>query len=174
LALALFAGALTALVAWWPDRVGPAGADPVRGPGELLTRFRQGLRAVRSPRAIGRALGASLVAWALEVVVLTTALRAVGIHLPLAATIIVLMAINIMIAMPVTPGNLGMVEVGATCGLLQFGIDREKALAFAVCYHALQTLPVAALGFVVATREGLHISPFRRGVPWGVRSHDGA
>jgi uncharacterized membrane protein YbhN (UPF0104 family) len=76
----------------------------------------------------------------------------------------VLIAINVVIAMPVTPGNLGMLELGATLGLLGFGVPREKALAFAICYHALQSLPVAALGFMVAAGEGLRLTAKDKGI----------
>jgi hypothetical protein len=121
----------------------------------MLTGIQQGLRAVRSPRAIGRALAASLAAWMLEVVVLAVALRSVAIVLPVPAIVVVLMGINVMLAMPVTPGNLGTLEVGATLGLLGFGVAREKALAFAICYHALQSIPMIVLGLGVAAGEGL-------------------
>jgi uncharacterized protein (TIRG00374 family) len=121
----------------------------------MLAGIQQGLRAVRSPRAIGRALAASLAAWTLELVVLAVALRSVGIALPVPAIVVVLMGINVMLAVPVTPGNLGTLEVGATLALLGFGVAREKALAFAICYHALQSIPLIVLGFGVAAVEGL-------------------
>jgi uncharacterized membrane protein YbhN (UPF0104 family) len=91
----------------------------------------------------------------LELVVLAIALRSLGIVLPVPAIVVVLMGINVMLAMPVTPGNLGTLELGATLGLLGFGVAREKALAFAICYHALQSLPMIVLGFGVAAGEGL-------------------
>jgi uncharacterized protein (TIRG00374 family) len=161
MALALFAAAITALVAWWPARQpirSMPRTEPERGMAGLLERVRQGMRAVRSPRAIGRALGTSFAAWALEILVLIAGLRAVGIRLSVPAVVALLIAINVMLAMPVTPGNLGTLELGATLGLLGFGVPREKALAFAVCYHALQSLPVAAMGFAVAAGEGLRIT----------------
>jgi hypothetical protein len=158
LALAVFGLAVTVLVAWWPRRPPvrrAADGQSRRGLNRMLTGIQQGLRAVRSPRAIGRALAASLAAWMLEVVVLAVALRSVAIVLPVPAIVVVLMGINVMLAMPVTPGNLGTLEVGATLGLLGFGVAREKALAFAICYHALQSIPMIVLGLGVAAGEGL-------------------
>src|SRR5262249_33527605 len=130
----------------------------------VLEHVREGMRAVRSPRAVGRALGTSFAAWALEILVLVASMRAVGIRLSLPAVVVVLLAINVMIAMPVTPGNLGTLELGATLGLVGFGVRREQALAFAICYHALQSLPVAAMGFAVAAAEGWRLIPADRGV----------
>jgi uncharacterized protein (TIRG00374 family) len=158
LALAVFGLAVTVLVAWWPHRPPArqaADGESRRGLNRMLAGIQQGLRAVRSPRAIGRALAASLAAWMLELVVLAVALRSVAIALPVPAIVVVLLGINVMLAMPVTPGNLGTLEVGATLALLGFGVAREKALAFAICYHALQSIPLIALGLGVAVGEGL-------------------
>lgn len=164
LAIGLFGLAVAALLAWWPHRqpIEPAaGPRPARVVGGVLARVRQGLRAVRSPRAIALAFGASLTSWALELLVLAVGLHAAGISLPLYGIVLVLMAVNVMLAIPMTPGNLGTLEVGATLGLLQFGVARERALAFAICYHALQALPVAVLGFAIAVGEGFGRAPAR-------------
>jgi hypothetical protein len=61
-----------------------------------------------------------------------------------------------MLAVPIfAPGNFGTLEIGAVLSLLSFGVAREQALAFAVCYHLLQVVPVAAIGFALAGREGI-------------------
>jgi hypothetical protein len=46
---------------------------------------------------------------------------------------------------------------------LGFGVTREKALAFAICYHTLQSLPVAILGFTIAAREGMMVRSRKSG-----------
>ena len=107
------------------------------------------------PRALGSSLGASLGAWALEVVVVRLAARSVGIALPLSAGLVVLVTTNLMLAFPVAPpANLGTLELGATLGLLGFGVGMDRALAFALCYHTLQVVPVALLGGILAGRGG--------------------
>jgi hypothetical protein len=121
----------------------------------MISRIREGMTAVRHPWAIGRSVAASLAAWLLEVVVLQCSLRALGIALPLPATVVLLMAINVMLAFPMTPANLGTLEIGATLGLLGFGVPQERALAFALCYHVLQAVPTAILGLSIAASEGL-------------------
>jgi uncharacterized protein (TIRG00374 family) len=157
-ALALFAAAVTALVVIGPLSRGAQGANAESvksGWRAILGRLREGLAAARSPRAITASLLLSLAAWALEVIVMRLALRAVGISLPLPASVVVLMAVNIFIAIPAAPANVGTFEVGAMLGLLGFGVGREKALAFALLYHALQSVPVGILGFWFAAREGV-------------------
>jgi uncharacterized protein (TIRG00374 family) len=55
-------------------------------------------------------------------------------------------AVNLAIAMPATPGNIGAFEAGAALPLMATGVDRDTAVAFAILYRAVQWLPVTALG----------------------------
>src|SRR5206468_4777061 len=114
----------------------------------------QGLAAANRPSALGLSLGASLVSWALEVNVTAIAMRAVGLHLPLSAAFLVLLAVNLALAFPFAPpGNLGTLEVGATLALVGFGVAKEQALAFGLVYHFLQILPIGILGLILAGRR---------------------
>jgi uncharacterized protein (TIRG00374 family) len=131
----------------------------------ILARLRLGLAAARSPRALTASLMASLGAWTLEAIVMRVSLRAVGIALPISASVVVLLAVNVLIAIPAAPANVGTFEVGALLGLFGYGIGKEKALAFALLYHALQAVPVAILGFSLAAREGLTGWLRERGAP---------
>ncbi len=79
------------------------------------------------------------------------AMRAVGLNLPVAAAILVLLAVNLALALPFAPpGNLGTLEWGATLALLGFGVSKEQALAFGLVYHFLQILPIGLLGLLFA------------------------
>jgi uncharacterized membrane protein YbhN (UPF0104 family) len=132
-----------------------AGILAVRGGGmrALLSQVRQGVVASADPKALAYSFSASLVAWTLEVNVATLSLRAVGLQLPLASTLLVLLAVNIALAVPVaTPANLGTLEIGAMLALVELGVTKERALAFAVCYHLLQIVPIAAIGVVIYLR----------------------
>ena len=92
-----------------------------------------------------------MTAWALEVNVTTLSMRAVGLHLPLGPTLFVLLAVNLALALPVaTPANLGTLEVGAVLALLELGVPKGQAVAFALSYHLLQIIPVAVIGFLMA------------------------
>jgi predicted dehydrogenase/uncharacterized membrane protein YbhN (UPF0104 family) len=160
-ALALFVAGLIFVLALKPGAApGPApdaaprrSRLPLRTISNVLTRVRHGLLASRDPRALGVSLGASLLAWGLEINVTTLSMRAVGLHLPIAASIVVLIAVNLALAFPFAPpANLGTLELGATLALIEFGIGKEQALAFAFCYHMLQVIPVGIIGFVLITR----------------------
>ena len=95
-----------------------------------------------------------MAAWGLEVGVVSLALRAVGLSLPIPAACLVLAAVNLALMFPVaTPGNLGTVELGAALALLEFGVPKEGALAFSICYRLLQMVPIAVFGITFAGRE---------------------
>jgi uncharacterized membrane protein YbhN (UPF0104 family) len=89
----------------------------------------------------------------LELNVTAIAFRAVGLDLPLAAVCLVLLAVNLALAVPFAPpGNVGTLEVGATLGLMAFGVAKEQALAFAIVYHFLQVVPIGILGIFYSRR----------------------
>jgi uncharacterized protein (TIRG00374 family) len=111
--------------------------------GRFVEHAREGLSAVRDRRALGWSLAVSLVAWALEIYVILFTLRAFDLHLPLAASFLVLMAVNLALVVPFAPpGNLGMLELGAMLALIEFGVPKEQALALALTYHVLQIIPI--------------------------------
>jgi glycosyltransferase AglD len=159
IALAVFLVGASAVALLRPAAVGPdedAGAVPATRPKGLLDRVRHGFSGARSPRALGLSFGASAVAWGLEIGVAEFSLRAVGLHLPLAAVFLVLLAVNVALVFPIAPpGNAGTLELGATLPLLGLGVPKEQALAFALSYHLLQVVPIALLGTAFAARLGL-------------------
>ena len=106
-----------------------------------------GLGAVRRPAALAAALAWALAAWATDALEVWLVLRAVGIQLPPAAPLLVLLAINMAIVVPSTPAQVGAFELGALAGLKVMGVPAEPALAFALLYHFMQVLPVSVAGF---------------------------
>jgi glycosyltransferase AglD len=159
-ALGLFVIGAAIVVVLKPVQMAPGPQEatrsrmPLRYVANVIARVRHGLLASRDPRALGWSFGASSVAWALEIVVTAVSMRAVGLHLPLIASILVLVAVNLALAFPVaTPGNVGTLELGATLALLEFGVPKGEALAFAVCYHLLQVVPIGIIGFVLLSRR---------------------
>ncbi len=159
-ALALFALGASVVVALRPaSAVLAEGAAfdtrlPLQSVRNVLASVRNGLVASRDPRALAFSFGASLVAWGLEINVTKLSMEAVGLHLPVTAAILVLVAVNLALAVPFAPpGNIGTLEVGATLALLEFHVPKEQALAFALCYHLLQVVPIGLLGFGILSRE---------------------
>jgi len=128
--------------------------------GGFLARARLGLAAVLDRRALLRALGASLIAWVLEMNVVFLTLRAFHIDVPLGVTLLVLMAVNLALVVPFAPpANFGWLEAGATLALMESGVPKAQALAFALVYHLLQVIPIGFAGLSLASRSLLRPAP---------------
>ncbi len=126
----------------------------------VLARARLGLAALRDRRALARSFAASLAAWALEIHVVFFTLRAFDIHVPFGVSLLVLMAVNLALIVPFAPpGNFGTLEIGATLGLMEAGVSKEHALAFALAYHFLQIIPIGFSGLALAGRSLLRGTP---------------
>jgi uncharacterized membrane protein YbhN (UPF0104 family) len=117
--------------------------------GEIPARFQGAVRVLRAPwpRLTG-ALGLLFVAWVVDLAVVLLVMKALGIAQPWPAGIFVLLTLNVAIALPSTPAQVGAFEVGAMTGLHFLGVPPEQGLAFAVLYHAIQILPL--LGVALA------------------------
>lgn len=127
-----------------------------RGSDAWLARFMAGMHVLRSPRRALAAFGALLAAWAIDLAMVELVLYAVGTPLPPATAFIVLLAINLAIAVPTTPAQVGVHEAGAIAGLSLFHVPAEPAVAFALLYHALQIILLVAVGLALEWRLVIH------------------
>lgn len=64
--------------------------------------------------------------------------------------------IRILGALPLTPGGLGVVEIGLTGALVAFGAPNVEAVAATLLYRALTVLPTLALGLLAAATWRTH------------------
>jgi uncharacterized protein (TIRG00374 family) len=146
------------------DRAGANESGDEREPSGLkaaLAGCRRGLAAARDARALGSSFALSLAAWGIELLVVVLSLEAVGLRLSLSASLLVLLAVNVALALPLTPpGNFGTLELGAVVALMGLGVGKEHALVFAVCYHVLQVVPVGVAGLLLAGGRWLSPVPF--------------
>jgi uncharacterized membrane protein YbhN (UPF0104 family) len=113
----------------------------------------RGLSVVRQPRPVAIAFVALLAAWAIDLAVIELAAAAVGLALPVGAAVVVLAATNLALSVPSTPGQIGAFELGAIAGLRLVGRGDDAGIAFAVVYHAIQAVPVMAVGLVLGAKE---------------------
>jgi uncharacterized membrane protein YbhN (UPF0104 family) len=73
----------------------------------------------------------------------------------LAGAALVLLFVNLTNAIPVTPGQVGLFEAGATAASLAIGASAEQGFALGVLYHLMQVIPETAWGAVVLARASL-------------------
>ena len=64
-------------------------------------------------------------------------------------------------AIPSSPGALGVYEAAIVLALGWFGVPREQALAAALVMHAIQYLPTTLLALTILTRSGMRLHEFR-------------
>jgi uncharacterized membrane protein YbhN (UPF0104 family) len=124
----------------------------------LLSRFAQGLQAVNRVGPLLLACAGALASWLTDAVEVWLVLVAVGLHLPLGTPLLVLLTLNLAIAVPSTPAQVGAFELGAVVALRLLGVPDERALAFALLYHAVQLVPMSLAG-ADAVRLAWRIGP---------------
>ncbi len=128
------------------------GRIEAREPHSWFGRFLAGMHAVREPRRVLAALTMIAVIWLLDLGCIVLVLLAVDVDVGFAAALFILFAINLSIALPVTPANVGTLQLGAMLATQLLGIPREPALAFALLYHAIQIFPLLIVGFALEFR----------------------
>jgi uncharacterized membrane protein YbhN (UPF0104 family) len=98
-------------------------------------------------------LGWAWIADGIDILTIGLCLKAVALDTTPITWIMVFLAINIAILVPLTPGNLGTLEAGAVFALSELNVNQERALAFAFTYHAVQIIPIALVGTIALIRE---------------------
>jgi uncharacterized membrane protein YbhN (UPF0104 family) len=94
--------------------------------------------------------GCVVAAWLLDVSIISLAMHAVAIPVRLDAALLVLLLVNLAVAVPAAPGNIGTLELGATFALTTLGVQPERAAAFALLYHGVQIVPLTVLAAISA------------------------
>jgi uncharacterized membrane protein YbhN (UPF0104 family) len=122
----------------------------------------RGFQALHDLRRLGPTLGVVLVSWGLELALVMVVLAAVHVNIPLGAGLVVLLAINLAIALPSTPAQVGTLELGALAGLHLVGVGDAPAVAFAVTYHVLLIVPTVTAGLLVGARAMFRSGPYAR------------
>jgi uncharacterized membrane protein YbhN (UPF0104 family) len=139
--LAVAGVAALVVVSWRFGREGKEGRT-----GRLLHRLGRALRLMRAPSAWLGALAFSLFSDLIDVAMIGFCLLAVDVRITPLAWCVTYLAINLAIALPTTPGQIGVLEAAATLVLTALGVPSESALAFALVYHGAHIIPSTAAG----------------------------
>jgi uncharacterized protein (TIRG00374 family) len=111
-----------------------------------LRRVASQLRSlVGQPRLLLRATGWAAANWLLDMAALAVFLAAFGAHPPIDGLVVSYGVANVLAAIPITPGGLGVVEATLTAALVGFGLPRAQALVGVVSYRLANFwLPIPA------------------------------
>jgi len=145
-AIALFVALFIAV-----GRVGETAHDTAT-PRPWMRRFLAGMHVLRSPKRLLGSLVLLILVWSADLGEVMAVLYAVDIHVPVAAGLLILFTLNLTIAIPSTPAQVGALELGALAALKLLHVGDEPALAFALLYHALQIVPLVIAGLLLELR----------------------
>jgi hypothetical protein len=102
--------------------------------------------------------------WLLDAASLWVFLRAYGVSLPLDALLVAFGLANVLAAIPILPGGLGVVEATYLTALVGFGVPRRVAAPAIATYRSAQYLMPIAIG-------ALAYASLRVG-PWKIEKRD--
>ncbi len=120
------------------------------------------LDVLRSPWVGIRLQGWSLLIWMLSILVNYIIFLALGLPLPFAAALFLLVVLEIGVAVPSVPGKLGIFHYLCTLALGVFGLEKGAALGYAVLLYFVVFVPPSLLGAFFLWRESIHRPPPKR------------
>lgn len=85
-----------------------------------------------------------------------------GLDLTMSQTLAVFILSALGMAMPSSPGAVGVFEAAVIFGLGIFGVDKELALAIGLLIHMIQYIPTTISGLMVLARSGLSLKSIRK------------
>lgn len=116
----------------------------------FLIRFAAEARArLRGMDAV-KAFGISLVYWPTQIIAFAAGAEAVGLHLPIVATVAAVVAVNLAGFIRATPGNVGVFQIFYALAVTRFGFPQEQAVAAAVLIQSIQLVTVVVSGVIAA------------------------
>lgn len=154
--LAMFVAAL------WPGLVQRAGAAVIarlfRGSAarwsQRLAGALAGLSSLRDPRRLFPVIGWTAAVWILAVASIYLGALAFLPAVPVSTAVFVLAALGLGVAVPSSPGQIGVYEGTARYAFMLAGVDATQGLAIGVTVHVINLLAVVAFGLVALSREG--------------------
>src|ERR1700759_3175461 len=118
---------------------------------------RRGLIVFARPRYGSGAIGAQLLAWALQWLACYAVLLALDLQheAGLAAAAAILLAVNVSAILPATPSNIGVFQAACLVVLTAYGVGGGPGLAYGIILQAVEVLTALALGVPALLGEGL-------------------
>ena len=86
--------------------------------------------------------------WSAAVLVNYFILLALDIQVPLAASLLVLVAVQAGISIPSMPAKIGLFELSCILALEIFGVSRANSLSYGILLHAVVFIPVLVSGLI--------------------------
>jgi glycosyltransferase 2 family protein len=105
-----------------------------------------GLAVLKSPVRFGGVVLWSLVLWLTNAAAFAVCFRAFGLEVPLEGALLLQGVIGFGVAVPSTPGFVGVFEAATLLTLRVYGVDPTLAVSYALTYHLTTFIPITLLG----------------------------
>ncbi len=129
---------------------------------QLIEGVRHGLAVLRSPKALGGVVFWSLVLWLENASAFYVAFFAFDLPVDYWGALLLQGLLVFGIAVPSTPGYIGVFEAVISAVLLLYGVPSERAAAYALVYHITTFIPITLLGLWSLTRTPVALRDARR------------
>ena len=120
-----------------------------------------GLEVLKSPGRFLAVVLWSAVLWLVNAAAFAMCFRAFGLPVPAVGVFLLQGIIGFGVALPSSPGYVGVFEAATRATLALYGIDATRTVSYAVAYHASTFLPVTLLGLYSLSRLRLHLAELR-------------
>jgi glycosyltransferase 2 family protein len=122
---------------------------------DMLQRFSEGLSVLRTPGHFIAVFWWTLLHWLLQPLAFWLGFKAMGIDVPLSATLFVQGVVVIWVALPSAPAFVGLFEGASVVALGLYGITESAALTWALVFHVVTFIPITLIGAYYFARLGL-------------------
>jgi len=145
-------GVIEGIIGRWLQRLPERIARPIE---TRLPEFVDGMASLGTNGQAARVVAISLLAWLVEVGVYYLLARAFGLDLNLSQALILMIAANLIVSLPLTPWSIGPYELAVTEALVAIGAARTDAGAFALGSHLMLQAWIVITGITAMLWIGL-------------------
>jgi len=128
----------------------------------LLGSFIGGIRMSSKGGHIAAVLVSSLAVWLFCIIPVDMVLQGFGIHLPITASMFILVLLVFAVMVPASPGYIGTYHYACFKGLSAFGIAESKAVSIALVIHGIGFFPVIIAGAYHLWRGKISLNAVRK------------
>jgi len=120
-----------------------------------------GLAVLKNPARFAGVVAWSIVVWVVNAAAFAVCFRAFGLEVPLEAALLLQGIIGFGVAVPSTPGFVGVFEAATRITLGIYAVDPSRAVSYALTYHLTTFLPITLLGLWSLSRLHLRLGELR-------------
>ena len=132
-----------------PTEPSPGWVERLRGMvRSFLQRLAEAMHLMHTPRVWMVAVSYSFLSSLADIAMVGLCLYAVNIQLGVMSWAMFFLIVNMVIVIPSTPGQVGVLETGGMLVLGVLGVDHSQGLSATLIYHAAHLLPMTLLGLV--------------------------